>query len=169
MPLIKLFLDICLFRKGPQDTPASTMLLNWTLGAYFVVGFALLGLETQWVEAVIQVLLEGAMLLGFVWISLKAAGKMNRFLQTTIAMLGTDALISSLAIPLVAIAVANPHAVIITLLLLMLMLWHVGVVAHILRHALSQTLAIGLGLAIVYVVFTYQIMVLLFGGPEVSG
>ncbi len=169
MPLIKLFLDICLFRKGPQDTPASTMLLKWTLGAYFLVGFVLLGLETRWVEAVLQILLEGVMLLGFVWVSLKAAGKMNRFVQTTIAMLGTDALISSFAVPLIAVAMAYPQTAIITLLLLMLMLWHLGVVAHILRHALSQTLAIGLGLAIVYVVFTYQIMILLFGGPEVSG
>ncbi len=169
MILIKLFLDICLFRKGPQDAPASPMLLKWTLGAYFLVGLVLLGLETRWAEAVAQVLLEGAMLLAFVWVSLKSAGKMNRFLQTTIAMLGADALISSFAIPLVAVAMASPHAVVITLLLLMLMLWHVGVVAHILRHALSQTLAIGLGLAIVYVVFTYQVMILLFGSQELSG
>lgn len=31
MPIVKLFLDICLFRKGPQDVPLSKPLLTLTL------------------------------------------------------------------------------------------------------------------------------------------
>lgn len=162
MPLIRLFFDICLFRKGPQDAPASTILLKICLGAYVMVGMVLMILEARWQEAMLQVILEGAMLLGFIWISLKAAGKMNRFLQTTIAMTGADALISCFAIPLVVVVTANPQAYLVHLLLLMLILWHIAVVAHILRHALSQSLGIALGLAIVYVIFSYQVMVLLF-------
>jgi len=169
MPLIRLFLEICLFRKGPQDAPASTMLLRLVLVAYFLVGVVLTTLETPWLEAIAQVLLEGAMLLGFVWVSLLAAGKLGRWLQTLISMLGTDALISGIAIPLEAVLLANPQAGILRLLLLLLMLWHIAVLAHILRHALSQTLAVGLGLAFVYVAFSVQVLVMLFGAPEAVG
>jgi len=166
MPLVRLFLDLCLFKKGPQDMPASMMLLKLALLAYFLVGMALTVLETDWLEGVLQVLLEGAMLFGFVWISLIAAEKTHRWLQTSIAMLGTDALISSFAIPLKIVLLADPQAGLIYLLLLLLMLWHIGVVAHILRHALSQTLAVGLGLSIVYVFFSLQVLILLFGTPS---
>ena len=168
MPIIQLFFDLCLFRKGPQDAPDSWIVMRFTLGVYALVGLILLGIETVWDEAVLQVALEGAILFGFVWISLKLAGKVNRFVQTTIAMLGADALISSLAIPLVIILKVNSQIPIIHLLLLMLMVWHLVVVAHIFRHALSQTIAIGLALSIVYMVFSYQIMILLFGSPQAT-
>jgi hypothetical protein len=166
MPLIKLFWDICWFQKGPQDTPASSFLLMLAMLAYLLVGAALTGLEAQWPEGLLQVLLEASMLLGFVWISVVAAGKTNRWLQTSVAMLGTDALISAIAIPLEGILLFNPQADLVYLLMLLLILWHIGVVAHILRHALSQTITLGLALAIVYVFFSLQVLILLFGPPS---
>lgn len=168
MPLIKLFLAICLFRKGPQDIPLSAVLLKLSLTIYAVVGLILTGLETGLPEAALQVLLEMGMMLGFVWISLKAAGKLPRLTQTMTAMLGTDALISSLAIPLLALLKGEPPIPIAHLLLLSLTFWHIAVISHILRHALSQSLGLGIGLAIVYLVASYQIMMLLFGVPTPS-
>jgi hypothetical protein len=162
MPLIKLFFDICLFKKGPQDLPASGLLLGLATLAYLLVGIVLLGLEATWADAAIQALVEGAMLLGFLFITLKVTGLMSRFLQTASAMLGCDALISSLAVPLLTWMLTSPEAKGVYLFLLLLMLWHLAVVAHILRHALSRHLGIGLGLAIVYVVASYQVMLLLF-------
>ena len=166
MPLIKLFVDICLFKKGPQDVPVSPLLLILSLLAYLLVGVFLLGLETSWSEGVLQALVEAVMLFGFLWITLKTAGLMSRLLQTATAMLATDALISSLAVPLLTWMVTSPEAKGVYLFLLLLMLWHMAVVAHILRHALSRTWAIGVGLAIVYVVASYQVMLLLFA-PKV--
>lgn len=169
MPLIQLFLDICLFRKGPQDLPASKVLLKLVLAAYFFVGLLQTLLGTRWLEGVLQVLLQAGILFGFVWISLKAAGMPERLPQTLTAMLGTDALISSFSLPLALIALLNPQDALTHLLLLLLMLWQTAVVAHILRHALSQTLAIGVVLSIVYMVFTLQILMLLFGAPADPG
>ncbi len=146
MPLIKVFMEICLFRKGPQDVPASTLLLRLALAAYFLVGLVLTSLENQWLEGILQIVVEGAMLLGFTWISVMMAGKRGRLMQTVSAMLGTDALLSSFAIPMQAVLLADPQYNIIYVILLLLMLWHIAVVAHILRHALSQTLAVGLRL-----------------------
>lgn len=137
--LLNLFFDICLFRKGPQDVPASSLLLGLSLVAYAVVGLLLLSTETTLPGALLQVAMEGGMLVGFIYVTLASADLKNRLLQTSIAMLGTDALIRSLAIPILFLsagmhAVQNAH-----ILLLMLMLWHVSVVAHILRHALSKS------------------------------
>lgn len=166
MPLIKLFLDICLFRKGPQDVPYSNFLFNLSLGAFLSVDIVLGMMQTDGLLVVPQALLETLMLLGFAWISLKAANKTGRLPQTYIALLGTDALISSLAVPLVAAAMIDPKLGIAQVLLLMLLLWHTGIIAHILRCALSQTLGVAVGLAIVYVLFSYQIIIALFGpGP----
>jgi hypothetical protein len=173
MPLIRLFLDICLLRRGPQDLPASGLLLGLALLANLVVSVVLLGLETDWTDAVIQALVGGAMLLGFLFITLKAAGLTPRFLQTSIAMLGSDALISSFAVPLLAMMVlASPDEksadfflLILKIVFLMLMLWYVAVMAHILRHALSRPLGIAVALALVYVLASVQIMSMLFAPP----
>jgi len=165
MPLIRLFLEICLLRKGPQDVPAYPLLLGLALAAYVLVGAIQAFMEEQWLEGLLQIPLQAAILLVFVWISLKAAGKMNRMQQTFTTLLATDALISTFAIPLEVFFLANPQSAIIHLLLLLLMLWHMVVVAHILRHALSQTLVVGLGLSFVYTFFTLQVLLMLFGAP----
>ncbi len=169
MPLIRLFLDICLLRKGPQDTPASSFLLGLAVMAYCLVGAVQAFFEEHWLEGLLQIPLQAAILWAFVWTSLKAAGKMNRMMQTLIAMLGTDALISSFTIPLEAFFLTNPQSAFVHMLLLLFMIWHMVVVAHILRHALSQTLAIGLGLSFIYTVFTLQVLIMLFGLPPSSG
>jgi hypothetical protein len=165
MPLLRLFVDICLFRKGPQDAPTSRMLLKLVLAAYLLANLLITLLESPWHEGLLKVVLEVLILLGFVWISLIMAGKPNRWLQTTISLLGTDALINSLALPLEAYLMADPKNGFIPWLLLLMMFWQIAVVAHILRHALSQPLAVGFGLAIVYVAFSIQVIVLLFGMP----
>ena len=170
MPLIKLFLDICLFRKGPQDVPAYTVLFWFALLAFFLVGLIEAFFTGQWLEAMYKSLLEGTILLAFVWISLMVSGKPNRLLQTAIAALGTDAFISSFGIVLAVVSIfaSNPINPAIQLLFLALLLWHMAVVAHILRHALSQSLVIGVMLSIVYVAFTFQMIVLLFGPPTAT-
>lgn len=169
MPLIRLFLDICLLRKGPQDTPSSQFLLGLALSAYCLVGATQAMLEEQWLEGLLQIPLQAAILYGFVWVGLKAAGKLNRLRQTLIAMLGTDALISSLSIPLAMIFLDDPQAAFVHMLLLLLMLWHMVVVAHIFRHSLSQSLTIGFALSFVYTLFTLQVLVMLFAPPMASG
>jgi hypothetical protein len=162
MPLIRLFLDICLFKKGPQDTPASPVLMGLAVLAYLGVGMVLLGLETAWGEALLQVIVEALMLFGFIAGALILAGKRPRLVQTATALYASDALISSLAVPLLAWLLVTPDVKSVYLLLLLLMLWHLAVLGHILRHALSVPMSLGIGLAFVYMVSSYQIMMALF-------
>ncbi|CAI8831244.1 hypothetical protein [Methylocaldum szegediense] len=162
MPLIKLFLDICFFRKGPQDTPASNLLLGLAISAYLIVGFVLLGLEGDWAGAVVEAIAEGAMVFGFLFVVLYLGKKLPRLRQTATALYGCDALISATAIPLLALLLMAPEAKPVYIFLTFLLLWHLAVVGHILRHALAIPFFYGVALAFGYVVISYQVMMALF-------
>lgn len=162
MALIRLFLEVCLFRKGPQDIPSSLLLFWLTAGAYLLVGFALLGLAVEWLAAIVESLAELALLLGFAWLLLALFRKTPRWRKTATAMLGCDVVISVPAIPLVGWTLAVPDAAGVHLLLFGMILWHIGVVAHIFRHALSKSWTTGLLLAIAYVAGGYSVMMMLF-------
>jgi len=162
MPLIKLFLDICFFKRGPQDTPASNVLLGLAVLAYMIVGVVLLGLEGNWPGAAIEAVAEGLMLFGFLYLSLYLCKKLSRLRQTATALYACDALISAAAVPLLGWLVVTPEAKAVYILLTFLMLWHLAVVGHILRHALAIPFFFGVGLAFGYVVASYQVMMVLF-------
>jgi hypothetical protein len=163
MPLIKLFLDIALFSKGPQDTPSSTLLLALTVGAKLIVGIGLSAFETDWVESLLQSLVDIALLAGFLFMALSLARKIPRLLQTATTAFGCDTLISAAAVPLLIGSRLSPEAEgVASILLMFLLLWQVTVIGHILRHALSIPFMAGFGLAFVYTVVSYRIMMALF-------
>jgi hypothetical protein len=163
MPLIKLFLDICFFKKGPRDVPASSLLLGLAVLAYLIVGVVLLGLERDWSGAVVEAVVEALMLFGFLYMALYLSQGIPRLQQTATALYACDALISTAAVPLLAWLLVTPEAKGVYIFLTLLMLWHLAVIGHILRHALAISFFFGLGLAFGYVVVSYQVMMVLFG------
>jgi hypothetical protein len=159
MPLIRLFLDICLLNKGPQDSPASSLLLGLTVAANLAVGIALSLIEAAKAEALIQAAVGALLLGGFLWIALSFTGKRSRFLQTATAAFGADTLISIAALPLLVWGRwATDAQGLVAILLLLLMLWQMAVIGHILHHALSVSFPAGLGLALAYTATSYGIM-----------
>ena len=161
--LLQLFFDICIFRKGPQDVPSSPFLFQLTLAVYGLIGLLLLNLEVDLAHSLLRLVMEAAMLMGFLYVTLVSAQLKNRLLQTAIAMLGTDAMISAFALPFLVAISGVEEAKGVYIVLLMLMLWHVAIMGHILRHALSRSYGFGLGLAIFYFVATFQVMAALDG------
>ncbi|NJD07410.1 MAG: hypothetical protein FIA97_13065 [Methylococcaceae bacterium] len=160
--LIRLFADICLFRKGPQHLPASSLLLALAGSFYLVTGWILLGLESGWLNGAIQVAVAGGLLLAFVRTTLASCDKRHRLLQTLTALTGTDGLLTGVAIACYALTSALPDLRNIALTLLTL--WDLAVIAHILRHALSQGLAMGVGLAAIYFFAVRYLLTLIMGG-----
>ncbi len=91
----KLFLDIVLWRKGPQDLPSSSLLLWLAALAYVVISavqLAVLG-ETG-LAWFFFLALDPLLLTLCVWLMLKLYGHPERFLQTASAVLGTGAVLS---------------------------------------------------------------------------
>lgn len=165
MPLLKLFLDICLYRKGPQDLPASGFLFRLVLAVYLALGTLLLAPDVGWPQALLQTATETVMSLTVVAALLYTVNRPQRFLQMAIAWLGTDALISALGIPPLQLLASFGAGELLGILWLGLVGWHVAIMAHIVRHALSHPLPIGFVVAILYTVASFQLMAFLFPTP----
>lgn len=165
--VVKLFLDICLFKKGPQDIPSSYGLLYVLIVVYALISFLVLFIGAGWFDAVLQVLVEIALVIVFTKIMLGLIRKPERYVQTASSLFGTDALISFFALPGIASMTAGRVTLLAFAVMVGLMIWHWLVTGHIIRHAISQSLSFGLGIALLYIVAAYQVMALLF--PEAAG
>lgn len=151
--LFNLFLDICLFRKGPQDVPASAALLKICLLAYGFSGLVVLMLSTPAPVALLQILLDLVLLSGLLHLALIVRRHPQRFGQTLSALTGTGALMALLALPLMSWIVhpsSQGAAELPSALLLALMVWSIAIMAHILRQTFATSIWIGALYAIGY-------------------
>jgi hypothetical protein len=97
--LLQTFLDIALWRKGPQDLPASGLLAVMVLLAYLVVGFSavrLLALDQR--AAAVFISIDVLMLCGWLWLVLAFFRRSQRFVQTITATFGVGVLVLLLVI-----------------------------------------------------------------------
>ena len=161
--LIKVFWDICALKAAPQDLPSSTFLLGLCLVAYFITGVVVATLQWALPQAVLAAFLDTALIIALSRVLLWARMLSGRFVQTLPAMAGSGAVMTLIALPIVLwqSIVGATDANMPTLpswLLMIWMIWNVVVVGHILRHALSTVLPLGMGLAAVYAFMTFQLM-----------
>jgi hypothetical protein len=93
----KLFFDIVLWRQGPQDLPASRLLLWMTAFAYIGVSAVQMAVTGEkGIVWFVFLVMDPLLLTGCVWLMLKLYGHPERFLQTASAVLGTGALLALL-------------------------------------------------------------------------
>jgi hypothetical protein len=161
--LLKMFWDICALKAAPQDLPASSFLLGVSLVAYFVTGAAVAALQWPLSQAVLAAFLDTTFLTVLTRVLLWARMLSGRFVQTLTAMAGSGAVMTVIALPLVLwqtlVGVTDANAPTLPSWLLMIwMVWNIVVVGHILRHALSAVLAVGIGLAAIYAYITFELM-----------
>lgn len=164
---IQFFWGLCALKNAPQELPVSPALLGVTLLAYFLSGVAVMVLQWSVPKAVLAAMLDTALFTLLCYALLWARLLDSRFIQTMTALAGSGALLALIAAPLVfwQNQVGAPGASIAsfpTLLLLVWTGWNVAVVGHILRHALSTALALGISLAAVYTYITLQLMRIFF-------
>ena len=164
--LIKVWLNICLWRAAPQDLPASGMLLSLSLACYALVSM-LLSLGSYGLAGAVQLaLLDLGLLVVFVLSLLYLQGKTARINQTLSALAGTGSLLGVFALPLIWWAEPGQQPdqvpVLLTLFWLLLLVWNLLVMAHIIRHALSSSVAVGLGVSLLYVLVSMQLIAALF-------
>ena len=161
--LIKVFWDICAVKAAPQDLPASSFLLGLALSAYLVTGGVVAAFQWPLSQAILAAFLDTVFLTVLSRVLLWARMLSGRFVQTLTALAGSGAVMTVIALPLVMwqsfVGVTDANAPTLPSWLLMIwMIWNVVVVGHILRHALSTVLPLGIGLAAVYAYITFQLM-----------
>ncbi|MCK5830596.1 MAG: hypothetical protein KAH20_09860 [Methylococcales bacterium] len=164
--LLRFFFDICLLKKGPQDFPASDWVFRLLILVCAFVDFLILILSSNVFYAVLQSFIEITLILVLAWIILYIANKRSRFQQTAGALLATDALISFMAFPAMALLL-NDGGGLVFFVILLLMAWHWIVSGHIFSHALEKPFTFGLGVAFLYILVSMQVMGLLFPGAIV--
>jgi hypothetical protein len=156
--LFNLFLDICLFRKGPQEVPASPVLLKLSLITYGLSGLVVMWvINTKLSTALLQTLLDLVLLVGMTYGVLQMQGFGARFGQTMTALLGTGTLLGLMALPVViwmGEAATDDGMTLPWFLFYLLLGWSIAVMAHVLQHALSTTRAIAMLYALGYMVIS---------------
>ncbi|MGB5474152.1 MAG: hypothetical protein WBQ78_11800 [Gammaproteobacteria bacterium] len=160
--LIRFWFGLCLLRAAPQDIPAPRPVLVVSLGCYALVSMLLASLSSGLHDGIRVALLELALLVMFTAGLLYLFNRPARIGQTLAALTGSGSLLGLPALLLVMIAASDAAAPMLSTGWLLLLVWNLLVSAHILRHALSSSLAIGIGVSLLYFMLTLQIIGRLF-------
>ena len=166
---LRIFIDIVLWRRGPQDLPVSVLLLAITVGAYVVVSILQLALldepASMWLFFIV---VDPLLLAAWIWLLLRIFGHGERFLQTASAVFGTGALLGfALYLPLQLLASAlggTPTSGVAQVFGLLVLVTFVLVTGRIFRLAIDSNLFTGIAVSLTYFI-TINLLVGLLTGP----
>lgn len=160
--LFKAFVDIALWRKGPQHLPSSLLLLVIVVLVDGVLTFAFAHeLRPDDAHLPLRTLLEVALSLGWIWLLLAMFRRPERFVQTAIAIFGISVLLTPVTYGMQAVLedVDKTSMLLLPmrLALLTVLVWYLLINANIVRAALEVNLFVAvlltlLGTGCVYVV-----------------
>ena len=159
---LKVFLDIVLWRRGPQDLPNSGLLVVLTLVAYELVNLVQIALmEVSIAELLLYLVVDPLLLMGGLWLVMMLYGRKDRWAQTVSAVLGCTALMALVvSVPMVLLVgprmAGNPPAA-LQLLALALVIAFILVVGRIIQLATDSNLLTGSAIATTYVVMFHAL------------
>lgn len=173
LSLLRLFTDIALLRRGPEEVPASPLLLAGTVIANFIVNFLMSTLlppiPGPWhLHLVVDIVFT---LLWYV-VLMRLFSRPERFLQTATAVFGYQTVLSPVWIATAWLAGRFQHddtwIVPIALAGLGMLVWVLAANSRILRSALEQPLPICVSLALLQTVAGQLVLLSLFPAPVTS-
>lgn len=155
MTLAKQLISLCFFHNSPVNICASKRLLYKTALVYFIFSLALDKLFVELSDGIVQTFLD--LLLASVFIAglflvTATDDKKIRFLQSMIAILGCQTVITIGALPIGywMVLIDPEHLWIPVYCLPLLAFWNVAVVGNILSQELSKNKTFGIYLAVVF-------------------
>jgi hypothetical protein len=166
--LLSSLTQIALLRKDPGSLPSSAASV-----AFFILLFAAADLVIIWLDIndrlLLRTVLDVAIALSFVGLLLALAGRIHRFPQTMIAILGTDLLLTPpvIALLLLRSPARSNHAIALfsTAGMVLVVVWYLLIVGHVLRSALDTGLVTGFAIAVAWWFAAHAISLTLFGAP----
>lgn len=169
--LIRLFAQIALLRQGPQDVPASGLLLAATVLGYSVVNIAVSlvmpPIAGPWLK---HLLVEIAFLLAWYALLLRFVGRPERYPQTATAVFGYQAVLSPLWIAsswlIQRFAEVPAWQFPVSLIGLVLLVWMIVVNSNILKSALEWPMASCVALVILQIIAGQLLIFALFPPPQ---
>jgi len=162
--LLLCFLEICLLRRAPQDLPVSGFLLGLSLLLFCAVELLLALQSLAPAAAATLVIVDAGLLAGLLWALLWIQDRLNRMPQTLTALYGAGAVMQVVALPLVlwqpgevGADPMTPGMMLASLLLWLWLLWNLVVIGHVIRHAISTILPVGIMLGLLYVFVSFSV------------
>ena len=152
---LKVFIDIVLWRQGPQDLPSSNLLVLLTLAAYMAVSTLQLAfLDESAFTWLFFVVVDPLLLAGWVWFVLRVFAHPERFQQTIAAVYGTGALLGlAVYLPaqlLVTGAATEPSSTAAQLIALVMVVIFAAVTGRIIKLATDTGMFTGVAIALTY-------------------
>lgn len=162
-PLAWTIFKILVFQKGPDVLPASHFLLGLLLLLNLGVGIASFMVQFDLLGAIMRTLADMSISIAFVYLLLLGASKSARALQTISAMLGVSIVLNVVSLPLLLMVSSEQLSLgASAMFLYIIFCWHIAVMGHIFRHALSISLPAGVLVSFVYVLIAMAIFYSLF-------
>lgn len=167
--LIRLFWNICLLKRGPQDVPYSVFLLAGMLTIDMLIGLVIylipdaLGTVHSTGRVFIYLLANNLSFMAAIYVILSLHGRTARSLQTISAMLGVDIILNLMHTPILLLASSAKQHPAISLLFVLgamaIFVWEMVAYSHILKQALAISMLRAGGYAlllfVLYLVINY--------------
>jgi len=168
--VVRLYLQIALLRRGPQDLPASRLLLILTVGGYAAVSAlvsSLLPPGTGWPP---QLAVDVLFTLAWYAALLQLTGRSERFLQTATAVFGLRSVLAPLLIGSQSLLLRYQHdttwGLPIAVAGLSLVIWLIAANGHVVKAALDWSSISAVALVILQVLSGELLRAALFApGP----
>jgi hypothetical protein len=157
--LAKAFWDIALWRRTPAQLPASTFLLGLVAAAAALLELLSAFLPPVSTDRILtRVALSVALPLAFAWVVLAATRRRQRFLQTSIALLGVGVLAELALYPIGSLIhmIGSDRLASVPLGLLMLigLIWYLLACGNIWRSALDSGIGLGVAVSVGYLLLS---------------
>ncbi len=164
--VIRLFVQIALLRRGPQDLPASMLLLVLTVIGYTVVNVVvstLLPPASAWnAQLLVDVLFTLAWYIGV----LRLLGRPERTVQTVTAVFGLQAVVSPLLIAsewlMRRFGQDSDWQLPIAASGLVLVIWLIAALSHVVKAALEWSTAASVALVILQIAAAQLLLIAVF-------
>ncbi len=155
MTLAKQLISLCFFYNNPVKIHASQSLLYKTVIVYFLFSIILDKLFVEWIDGIVQTMLDlllALMFIAFLFLITSTNRKKVRFLQSVIAILGCQTVLTIGALPIgYGITwVDEKHIWIPVYCLPLFAVWNIAVVGNILSKELHKNKRTGFYLACVF-------------------
>ena len=164
----KMLFGNLVLNKGPQDLPASRILMKLSLLVYFVSGLPSLLVNVEFEQAVLAQSLDVVVLLLFTYLCLQAFAKLERYIQTIVALASVGVVFQLIVLPILfefrEVEEASQAMLGMSILLLALVSWNLTVIAHIFRESFSVRLPAAIALTICYMFITLSARKFFFPG-----
>ncbi|MCZ6561186.1 MAG: hypothetical protein O6931_09910 [Gammaproteobacteria bacterium] len=166
--LLKVFVEIAFFRRGPEDLPASPFLLFLSLLVYAAGSMVTSAVYTEEARLILlEVMADIILMLLWYGVVLAIYKRSARLQQTLTALFGTGGLLYIIAFPVMSWLqqeIGTPSGAQSSVLLMMaILIWSIALAAHIVQRALEVQIAVGLAISIGYFVVSVAVFSFLFG------